>query len=98
METARKYQLIDLFFEAVRIEVRVLMQMSLGLKQFALQIVRLIIRGANDLRQAITRAPVLVFVQLVDVVRGTPALIVDCLGLFLGFEVGTVVGVRRTND
>lgn len=76
METAAKYGLKDLFFEAVAIEWRI----------------------ARALGQAVAGAAVFVVVQLVNVVTYPAALVIDLLGLFLGFEIATVIGIRTTDD
>ena len=55
-------------------------------------------RIVQMLGQAIARAAVLVFVQLMDVIRYPAALVVDLLGLFLGVEIRTVVGVPAADD
>ena len=50
------------------------------------------------LGQAIARAAVFVVVQAVNVIRYPAALVVDLLGLFLGVEIRTVVGVPAADD
>lgn len=76
METTAKFNLRDLFFEALMIEWRIV----------------------KSLGQAIAGAAVFVVVQFMNIVTYPAALIIDSLGLLLGFEVSTVVGVRRADD
>ena len=71
METARNYRLRDLFFEAVRVEIRFVQ--SLG--------------------EAVAGVAVFIFVEFMNIVRYPAALVIDGLGLLLGFEIGTIVGV-----
>gem|GEM_PF-6368834 len=55
-------------------------------------------RVLRALGQTVAGAAVFVFVQLMNIILYPAALIVDFLGVFLGFEIPTVVGVRRTDD
>lgn len=55
-------------------------------------------RAVKFLGQAVAGGAVFVAVQLVNVVTYPAALVVDFLGLFLGFEIRTVVGVPAADD
>lgn len=55
-------------------------------------------RAFDALGQAVAGGAVFVAVQLVNVVTYPAALVVDFLGLFLGFEIRTVVGVPAADD
>ena len=50
------------------------------------------------LGKAVAGVAIFIFVQFMYVIRETAALVVDALGLFLGFEIGTIVGVRAADD
>jgi len=55
-------------------------------------------RIVRMLGETIARAAVFIVIKPMDVARNAAAFFVDLLGLFLGFEIRTVVGVGRTDD
>ncbi len=50
------------------------------------------------LGQTIARAAVFIVVQAMNIITYPATLVVDFLGLLLGFEIRTVVGVARADD
>lgn len=76
MDSAAKYTLKDLFFEALAIEWRIL----------------------RTLGQAVAGGTVFVAIQLVNVITYPAAVVIDLLGLFLGFEMRTIVRISAADD